>query len=80
MQGKGVEEMRASKDEMYANVSWELDFNEMTGGGAMTATIWRCDQMRAGQLYSRMNFDTRAEAEPDGMFSIEAVEAMQVWN
>ena len=75
---------------MYANVSWELDFNQADGGGAMTQTIWRCDQMRAGQLYSRMNFDTKAEAEhfarkmreaePDQIFSVEAVEARQVWN
>ncbi len=56
----------------------------------MTETIWRCDQVRAGQLYNRMMFDTQAEAEhfvqrmreaePDQMFSIEAVEARQVWN
>ena len=56
----------------------------------MTDTMWQCDQMRAGQLYHRMIFDTRAEAErfvrkmreaePDQMFSIEAVDARQVWN
>jgi hypothetical protein len=56
----------------------------------MTETIWRCDQVRAGQLYNRMIFDTKAEAEqfmlrmrqmePDQMISIEAVDASQIWN
>ena len=56
----------------------------------MTETIWRCDQIRAGQLYNRMMFDTKAEAEqfmqlmremePDQMISIEAIEASRVWN
>ena len=46
--------------------------------------------MRAGQLYNRMIFDTKAEAEQfmqrmqqmelDHMISIEAIEASQVWN
>jgi hypothetical protein len=56
----------------------------------MTETIWRCDQLRAGQLYNRMIFDTKAEAEqfmqrmqqmePDHMISIEAIDASQIWN
>jgi hypothetical protein len=56
----------------------------------MTETIWRCDQLRAGQLYNRMIFDTKAEAEqfmqrmqqmePDQMISIVAIEASRVWN
>jgi hypothetical protein len=56
----------------------------------MTETMWRCDQVRAGQLYNRMIFDTKAEAqefmqrmqkmEPDQMISIEAIEAHKVWN
>jgi hypothetical protein len=60
------------------------------GQRAMTETIWRCDQVRAGQLYNRMLFDTKAEAEefmqrmqqmePDQMISIEAIEASRVWN
>jgi len=60
------------------------------GGRAMTETLWKCDQLRAGQLYNRMMFDTQAEAErfaekmqqmePDQTFSIEAVSASQVWN
>jgi len=56
----------------------------------MTETMWRCDQLRAGQLYNRMMFDTREEAEqfmnrmrqmePDQTISIEAIDARQVWN
>jgi len=56
----------------------------------MTETMWRCDQVRAGQLYNRMLFNTREEAEdfmkrmrqaePDHTISIEAIEAKQVWN
>lgn len=56
----------------------------------MTDTMWKCDQLRAGQLYNRMMFDTRAEAEqfaqkmqqaePDQTFAIEAIQASQIWN
>jgi hypothetical protein len=66
------------------------DFREFQGGKAMSETLWKCDQLRAGQLYNRMMFDTQAEAkkfaekmqqmEPDQTFSIEAVHASQVWN
>ncbi|MEG9436959.1 hypothetical protein JAO29_12410 [Edaphobacter sp. HDX4] len=75
-----------------SDLNWldSLEFNRYTGGSAMTETMWRCDQVRAGQLYNRMMFDTREEAErfvrkmqqmePDQMFSIEAIEARQVWN
>jgi hypothetical protein len=61
-----------------------------TGVQPMTDTIWRCDQVRFGQLYNRMMFDTRDEAEqfvqrmkpmePDQQFSIEAIEASKIWN
>jgi hypothetical protein len=64
--------------------------NHLQGGKAMTETLWKCDQLRAGQLYNRMMFDTQDEAlrfaqrmqqiEPDQVFSIEAIEASQVWN
>jgi hypothetical protein len=63
---------------------------ELHGGKAMTETLWKCDQLRAGQLYNRMMFDTQAEAkrfaekmqqmEPDQMFRVEPVSAAQVWN
>ena len=56
----------------------------------MNDTIWRCDQIRAGQLYNRMMFNTREEAEefmnrmrqmePDQMIKIEAIDASKVWN
>ena len=64
--------------------------HELHGGKAMTETLWKCDQLRAGQLYNRMMFDTREEAEnfmnrmrqmePDQTISIEAIDARQVWN
>ena len=56
----------------------------------MNDTLWRCDQIRAGQLYNRVMFDTREEAEqfmnrmrqmePDQMISIEPIDASKVWN
>ena len=56
----------------------------------MTETMWKCDAMRAGQLYNRMMFHTKEEAEhfvarmsqmePDQFFQIEPVDASQVWN
>jgi hypothetical protein len=68
----------------------DLELNRVLGGRAMSDTIWRCDQMRAGRLYNRMMFDTREEAErfvekmqrlePDQVFSVEAVEAKMIWN
>jgi hypothetical protein len=81
-----------NQNEEVSDLKWleNLDLNRLTGGRAMTETMWRCDQVRAGQLYNRMMFDTREEAEhfvrrmqqmePDQMFSIEAIEAKQVWN
>lgn len=91
---KGVEVDRSngSKEDRYADVMWleKLELNRLLGGKAMTETMWRCDQVRAGQLYNRMMFDTKAEAEqfmqrmqqmePDQTISIEAIEASQVWN
>jgi hypothetical protein len=56
----------------------------------MNEMIWQCDQVRAGQLYNRINFETRQEAlefvqkmqqmEPDQMFSIAAMDLRQIWN
>jgi hypothetical protein len=79
-------------EEEAADLLWieNLELNRYAGGKAMTETMWRCDQVRAGQLYNRMMFDTREEAErfarkmqqmePDQVFAIEAIEAKQVWN
>lgn len=83
--------MKRVSDETYDGV-WmgRMEFNRLTGGASMTDTMWQCDQVRAGQLYNRMLFDTREEAlqfvqrmqrmEPDQTFSVEAIEARQVWN
>ena len=74
----------------YSDSEWIARVNEGQGGTTMTATLWKCDQMRAGRLYSRNMFDTREEAErfarkmqqmePDQMMRIESIEARQVWN
>ena len=89
---KGVVVDRSKGEDRYADVFWleNLELNRLLGGKTMTETMWRCDQVRAGRLYNRMMFDTREEAvqfaqrmqqmEPDQMFSIEAIEAKQVWN
>ncbi len=98
MAEKGVEDMKERrKDDVVAEGVWlsadtmnQLLLNHLQGGKAMTETLWKCDQLRAGQLYNRMMFDTQAEAqqfaqkmqqmEPDQTFAIEAVDAAQVWN
>jgi hypothetical protein len=86
--------MRKSYDEFYPDGVWmkAQQFNrfQRDSGGKMTETMWKCDQLRAGQLYNRMMFDTQNEAEqfaqkmrqmePDQIFAIEAVAASQVWN
>ena len=80
------------RQEELSDLMWleNLELNRYTGGKAMTETMWRCDQVRAGQLYNRMMFDTKEKAEKfvrrmqqmetDQMFSIEAIDACQVWN
>jgi hypothetical protein len=90
--GKVLKVNRSEGEDEYADMLWleNLELNRLSGGRAMTETMWRCDQVRAGRLYNRMMFDTREEAvqfvqrmqqmEPDQVFSIEAIEARQVWN
>ena len=56
----------------------------------MTSTLWRCEQLRAGQVYSRMMFNTQREAEqfmqqmvkmePDIFWRMEAVPVAAIWN
>jgi len=68
---------------------WRPDLRNH-GGKQMSEIVWKCEQAWAGQLYNRMVFNTREEAEdfvstgrqaePDQMFSIEAIRAEQVWN
>ena len=87
--------MTKYKDEGYGTIRWNLAMDpgfkqEKDGGTAMNETLWMCDQMRAGQLYTRKIFDTEAEAqafmrkmteaEPDAMFDVKAIQAKQVWN
>ena len=102
-QGKGKEKKATAEEQgrdvveggiwLTADSVNKLLFNhlhELHGGKAMTETLWKCDQLRAGRLYNRMMFDTQAEAqrfaqkmqqmEPDQTFNIEAIEASQVWN
>jgi hypothetical protein len=59
-------------------------------GIEMGSTIWQCEQLRAGQVYNKVMFPTRSEAEnfmrqmeraqPDIFWRIEAVPAAAVWN
>ena len=60
-----VNSSKSSTEEEFADLLWleNLELNRYTGGKAMTETMWKCDQVRAGQLYNRMMFDTREEAE-----------------
>lgn len=56
----------------------------------MTDTIWKCEQLRAGQIYNTLMFNTREEAEkfkahlnrmePDMFCRIEPVPVKMVWN
>ena len=56
----------------------------------MTDTLWKCEQLRAGQVYNTLIFNTREEAEkfkaqmnrmePDLFCRIEAVPLKVVWN
>ena len=56
----------------------------------MTNTLWKCEQLRAGQVCNKIMFDTREEAEsflaqmrrvePDLFWRMEAIEARMVWN
>lgn len=56
----------------------------------MTNTMWKCEQIRAGQVTNRLVFDSERQAshfvaqmlqvEPDIFWRIEPVDARQVWN
>jgi hypothetical protein len=59
-------------------------------GFEMGSTMWRCEQLRAGQVYNKVLFPTRTEAEsfmrqmervqPDIFWRMEAVPTSAVWN
>jgi len=56
----------------------------------MTSTVWQCEQLRAGQVYSKMLFPSKDEAEnfmrqmqqrqPDIFWRLQAVAANAIWN
>jgi hypothetical protein len=56
----------------------------------MANTVWKCEQMRAGQITNQVVFETERQArefvtemrrvEPDLFGRVEAVEARGVWN
>ena len=59
-------------------------------GVVMTDTVWQCEQLRAGQVYSKEVFQTREEAEdfvakmarvaPDIFCRIQPIDVDKVWN
>ena len=56
----------------------------------MTNTLWKCEQLRAGQVTNKVVFDNEQQAsefvakmrqvEPDVFWRVEPVEAWKVWN
>ena len=60
------------------------------GGSAMTETLWKCEQVRAGQVCEKLMFDTKEEAEdflrkikqsaPDLFWRIEPISLKMVLN
>ena len=77
----------AGRDEARLGV---MQWNLGPASAHVNETLWQCDALRAGRLYQRSLFATRAEAddfvmrmresEPDQMFSVEAIKASAVWN
>lgn len=53
-------------------------------------TVWQCEQLRAGQVYNKLLFGSKREAEqfmrrmiqaePDIFWRLQAVAAQAVWN
>ena len=74
----------------FSSTNHEVE--QLTGGrqGEMTETMWKYEQLRAGQIYNQVMFNTREEAEsfaaqmnrvePDLFWRIEPVEARLWWN
>jgi hypothetical protein len=61
-----------------------------SGEGDMTETVWMAEQFRAGKILSKLTFNTKEEAEqftrkmgqiePDIFWRIEAIPVKLVWN
>jgi hypothetical protein len=79
---------RQERPELYQSKN-----HEATTGGRqdeMTETMWKYEQLRAGQIYNQVMFNTREEAEsfaaqmtrvePDLFWRIEPIEARLWWN
>ncbi len=56
----------------------------------MTDTVWQCQLLRAGKIYGKDIFETRAEADefvariarvaPDIFCRVEPIDVEKVWN
>lgn len=56
----------------------------------MTDVVWKCEQVRGGQVWDKVVFDTKEEAEdflrhmkqsaPDLFWRLEQIKAKMVWN
>lgn len=68
----------------------QIDYRLGFGREHASDTMWRCNVLCAGKLYSSSLFPSRQEAEefarklgdaePDKMFDVEAIKAHTVWN
>ncbi len=78
---------KENRDQVWpAAVRWELGL----GSQHSSEIVWQCSAVRAGKLYSRDLFGTRAQAEefaakmrenePDQMFDVVGIKASTVWN
>jgi hypothetical protein len=90
---KAANEMNRQKRQ-----EWDEDENSVNGnrplgfrpGQGLGDTLWKYEQLRAGQVYNRFMFNTRQEAEefatqmtqaePDLLSRIEPIAARAVWN
>jgi hypothetical protein len=79
-------------DRAFGTPLWvgSRELTKLLEGITMGETMWKCDQVRAGQLYTSMMFDSKEEAEafaskmqqavPDQVFHVEPIEASAIWN
>ena len=92
MKKEGVAAMRNESNSERNDGAWPgaVEWNLGVGSGHTSDVLWRCNALRAGKLYNRSLFGTKAEAEefvakmreqePDQMFDVEAIKASTVWN